>query len=73
MTKLIFKAAMLLVMVIALIPSPVKEASLAASAKTPATLACEPESCKSKCIQLGYATGLCGFNGRCECLGHPVE
>jgi hypothetical protein len=42
-------------------------------AKAPAAVACEQQSCKSKCVSLGYATGLCGLNGRCECLGHPVE
>ena len=73
MTTRIFKAVVLLVMVIALPPSPAEKASSAASAKAPANLACEPQSCKEQCIRLGYGTGICGLNGRCECLGHPVE
>jgi len=24
-------------------------------------------------IAKGYATGLCGLRGTCECLGHPVD
>jgi hypothetical protein len=73
MTKLIFKAVVLLVMVVALIPSPVEKVSFGASTKAPEAFACEPQSCKSQCIQLGYGSGLCGLNGRCECIGHPVE
>lgn len=73
MAKLIFKLVVSLIMVIALIPSANNRESLAVLAKAPAAVACEQQSCKSKCVSLGYATGLCGLNGRCECLGHPVE
>jgi len=73
MTKLIFKVVVSLMMVIALIPSVSKKESLAVLAKAQAALACEPQSCKSSCIAKGYATGLCGLSGTCECLGHPVD
>jgi hypothetical protein len=73
MAKLIFKVVVSLMMVIALIPSVSKKESLAVLAKAPVALACEPQSCKSSCIAKGYATGLCGLRGTCECLGHPVD
>lgn len=73
MAKLIFKVVVLLIMVTALIPSSSKKESLAVMAKAPVALACDPQSCKAKCIGLGYATGLCGLRGTCECLGHPTE
>ena len=73
MAKLIIKVLVSLMMVIALIPSVSKKESLAVFAKAPAALACEPQSCKSSCIAKGYATGLCGLRGTCECLGHPVD
>jgi hypothetical protein len=70
MAKSIFKVVILLIMVIALITSTSKKESIAVLAKT---AACEPQSCKAGCIAKGYATGLCGLRGTCECLGHPVE
>jgi hypothetical protein len=73
MAKLIFKVAVSLIMVMTLIPSASKKESLAVLAKAPAALACEPQSCKSGCIGKGYATGICGLRGSCECLGHPVD
>ena len=73
MTKMIFKVAVSLIMVIALIPSVSKKESLTVLAKAPTALACEPQSCKSNCIAKGYATGFCGLRGTCECLGHPVD
>jgi hypothetical protein len=70
MAKPIFKVVVSLIMVIALTPSTSKKESIAVLTKA---AACEPQSCKSGCIEKGYATGLCGMRGTCECLGHPVD
>jgi len=67
MTKLIFKLVTLSVMLITLVPSQVAPAaSIAASAN----LACSPQGCQFKCLNLGYFGGTC-VTGNCVCFRIP--
>ncbi len=67
MTKLVFKFVALSVMLIAFVPSQVVPA---ASTVASANLACNPQSCQFKCLQLGYFGGTC-ITGSCICFRIP--
>ena len=66
---LTLKAA-LLMMALALVPSPARNASFVTSAAASANAACNTESCTEKCRRQGYSGGWCQLN-TCVCFRIP--
>jgi hypothetical protein len=72
MMKLVFKVAMLVMITIGLTPLQTKTTSLAAPAPASAAVACDLQSCMTKCVKLGYLGGTCGsITHTCVCYSYP--
>ena len=70
--KLVFNVVVLVVITIGLAPAPTQRASFAASAPASTNLACDPQSCYTKCVKLGYLGGTCGsITHSCVCYSYP--
>ena len=70
--KLVFSVVVLVMITIGLTPLPVKRTSLAAPAPASANLACDLQSCMTKCVKLGYLGGTCGsITHTCVCYSYP--
>jgi|RhiMethySRZTD1v2_1073278.scaffolds.fasta_scaffold61708_3 hypothetical protein len=72
MMKLVFNVVVLVMITIGLTPLPAKTTSLAAPAPASATVACDLQSCMTKCVKLGYLGGTCGsITHTCVCYSYP--
>jgi len=72
MMKLVFNVAVLVMITIGQTPAPTQRASLAAPAPAPASVACDLQSCMTKCVNLGYLGGTCGsITHTCVCYSYP--
>jgi hypothetical protein len=72
MMKLVFNVALLVLITIGLTPLPAKTTSLAAPAPASAAVACDFQSCMTKCVKLGYLGGTCGsITHTCVCYSYP--
>jgi hypothetical protein len=72
MVKHVFTVVVLVMITIGLTPATAQRKSLAASAQAPASLACDLQSCYTKCVKLGYLGGTCGsITQSCVCYSYP--
>jgi hypothetical protein len=70
--KLVFNVVVLVIITIGLTPLPTKTTSLAAPAPASAAVACDLQSCMTKCVKLGYLGGTCGsITHTCVCYSYP--